>query len=194
MVVIMLKEEQKYNKFVTALTGEVNQEREKILKEIEDYKTAQIEHAEKKAKSEYKLKIQKKTLEIHESCGKYASKRILEIRKKLFTQRDEIQQKVFSKVEERLNTFVNSNEYDEFLKKNIAEFIDYIDTDSTVFARTVDVQKVTKLVDCNVVPDDTIKLGGLIMKNKNNLFNCTLDQQLVEQIVWFEENSKLNIR
>ena len=190
----MLKEEQKYNKFITALTGEVNKEREKVIKEIEEYQSAQINHAEQKAKAEYKLRIQKRTSEINENCGKYASKKILEIRKRLFAQRDDIQKKVFSKVEEKIKSFVNSTEYEEFLKKNIAEFIDYIDTDSTVFARTVDVQKVTKLVDCNVVPDDTIKLGGLIMKNKNNLFNCTLDQQLVEQIVWFEENSKLNIR
>ena len=189
----MLHDENKFSKFVAAITKEANENREKLLNEVKIYKETALNKAKSAAAEDYNARILKYTATVKEDCGKKLSKNIFEIKSGLFAEREQIKNSVFEKVKKRISSFTQSDEYSDFLTNSVNAMADYITPDSVLLARAEEVQFVQKLTKCKVCADDEIKLGGIKLKTVCAVFDDTLDTRLNKQNKWFEENSDLHI-
>lgn len=189
----MLNDEKKFSKFVAAITKEAIENREKLQSEVKIYKETALKKAKAAVADDYNARILKHTAVVKEDCGREFSKNIFEIKKGLFTEREQIKEKVFEKVRKKLHDFNKSDEYKVFLENSIKALTDYITSDSVIYSRTEDVETLKNFVSCEVSVDDEIKLGGVKLKTQNTVFDDTLDTRLQNQNKWFEENSNLHI-
>lgn len=187
-------EEQKYSKFIAAITREANENREKFIREMELIKQDRLMDARAKAEENYKGRLAKKAAAIHEDCGREVSQKILDVRKQLFEERDKIRTEVFDKVRVMLKEFTKQPDYNEFLKKSADCISGYITSGSIIYARGEDISRVKPLFDgVEIVADDEILLGGIKLKAEGIVYDDTLDTRLEGCGSWFEANSKLEI-
>ncbi len=195
MVIVMPIEEQKYSKFVAAITREANESRERFINEMELVKKDQLEKAREKAASNYEGRILKKEAAIREDCGRDASHKILALRRRLFEERDHIKTQVFDEARKMINDFTKKPEYAEFIKHSAEKLADVIKDGGVVLARAEDEAAVKAAVgpDTAVQADESIILGGIKVKHANVVYDDTLDSRLENCTDWFEQNSKLEI-
>lgn len=197
----MLQDDQKYSKFVAAITREANETREALEKQTQAYKDQKIKKARRAAQNAYNAQIERQSAMIHEDFGRTLSQKELEVRKKLFLKRDEIKTSVFNQAKQQLSAFTETADYPSFLIRCMQTILsEFPDAQSAVvFLRTCDLQYSDTIsravqVPCTFTADDTIQLGGLKVRLGDIIADDTLDTRLASQSQWFEEHSGLIIK
>lgn len=120
-----------------------------------------------------------------------------ELKKAVLSYRNERITEFFSETEKRLQEFVSSKQYPEYLKRSLEKIRASIALDSAtlIYARACDVDIVRSLTSCEVTADNSIKLGGLraVCRVKNVLCDVTLDMALGDEKRLFTEKTELRL-
>lgn len=120
-----------------------------------------------------------------------------ELKKAVLSYRNERITEFFSETEKRLQDFVSSEQYPEYLKRSLEKIRASIALDSAtlIYARACDVDIVRSLTSCEVTADNSIKLGGLraVCRVKNVLCDVTLDMALGDEKRLFTEKTELRL-
>lgn len=199
----MQSQEQKLNIFFKAINEYAEKQRLRILYEIDEQSTTELDRAEKEALSDAYRMIQRETADVRSSIARDLASRELAGRRKLLEQRNEIEKKVFAEAAKRLEKFAASDKYADYLaasaKKAAAAFSKA--PQGAIFHMREQDMKYSDAVrkaygsECEFVSDPEIALGGFIAFNGNigAAVDATLDTRLEDQHEWFGRNAELPI-
>lgn len=189
----------KLQKFETAVFAEIDAKTEIIKHQAEDFKNSELEKNKDIQLLKSYNEIQKKSQEIRKKFKRDVAKFGLDSKRNILIKRNEITKKVFDNVTEKLNSFYNSAEYDNYMQKKLKSFSDknaLSDVEICVgekdFANAESLKAAYSL-PCSISLDKSIQIGGFILKdNKKNIyFDETLSYILSEQKEYFIQNSEL---
>lgn len=194
-------EEEKLKKFTSAVLQDAEEQRQKVLAEIEDYRRGELEKAEEEVLHETYVMIQNEIAHVKNAHSKQVSLAELERRRKLLVLREQITQKVFSEVSGKLTTFAGTDEYIEFVCGLLRESGKEIpDGQTSILVRKEDLKHADAFVAAYGKPavceeDSNILIGGAIVFNhdKGVVTDLTLDLRLSSQKDWFTANSGLTL-
>jgi vacuolar-type H+-ATPase subunit E/Vma4 len=181
------EENQKLEKFISAVNDEVDTKVSKLLDEAETEKKNIISAAKAESEStaeKYIASAQKKT------GGKYVrdiSKAELDMKKEILKCREELSAKVFDAVESRIADYRQTNAYADGLVKTL--LLMNISDNSQVRLAPEDMKladalkKVIRAENVTFAEDSSIKLGGLSVysKEKGTIIDKTFDLAVEEQ-------------
>lgn len=183
----MSTENEKLQKFISAVNEEIDVKVSKLLDEAESEKASIISAAEAESESsaeKYLASAQKKT------GSKYVrdiSRAELEMKKSILRRREELSAKVFEAVEKRIAEYRQTNAYADGLVKtlllmNVGEGAEVrLAPEDMKLAEAL--KKVVRAENVTFTPDSSIKLGGLSVysKEKGTVVDKTFDLAVEEQ-------------
>ena len=183
----MSTENEKLQKFICAVNDEIDEKVSAILDDAENVKKGIISAAQEEseeAADKYMNSSRKK------SGNKYVrdiSKAELEMKKSVLRCREELSDKVFAKVEEKLAEYRSTNAYaDTLIKKllvlNVGNGAEIrLSPDDMKLADVL--KRVIKAQEVTFIPDSSIKLGGFSVysKEKGTIIDKTFDLAVEEQ-------------
>ncbi len=195
-------QDQKFSKYVDAITNEANAARKQAEQRIEKYKKSRIDNARSQALENSKLEVRRTTARIHQDIGRQFSSDEIEVRKQIFEKREDIKTQVFKEAEKKIISFTQSEAYEPFLAKSMDAIKTKLvgrDKVVTVFLRQEDLKfkemiQTHTVLPCDFVVDNAIRLGGLRVRFAMVEIDDTLDTRLSSQTQWFEENSGLVVK
>jgi len=199
----MQSQEQKLNLFLKAINDYAEEQRVRILTEMDEQTTAELSRAENEALSDAYRLIQRETSDVRHSAARELASRELEGRRRLFEQRAEIEKKVFEGAASKLLQFTQQPEYMDYLRRAAqaaAKSFAQAPTAVVFRLREADMQY-SELIreaygsDCEFAQDTRIRIGGLLAINSalGKAIDVTLDGRLESQHDWFGENAELPI-
>jgi len=128
---------------------------------------------------------------------KEMSKCDYDMKKSVLMYRSKLISEFFDDIEAKLKSFVDSAEYESFLRRSLEKIRASIAIDSAtvIYARPCDVDIVRTMTSCEVTSDSNIQLGGLraMCRVKNVLCDVTLDVALQEEMRAFADKSELSL-
>lgn len=178
-------------------------EEEKILAEAKELEAEAYQQIKAEAKKDADALLAKELVEISSNASVEASLSQEEKTKKFTLRQKKLMlQKIFKEAKNRLNEFVNSNDYKTYLIKHMEKISSlYQMSDSILKLRQNDIKYADDLVkaygiDLTVEVSDEIKIGGFIIENKatNVVVDESLDTALENQKEWFYKTSGLMIK
>lgn len=195
-----MNEQTKESKFLDAINKYAEGQKAEITREIEDYKNAKIEQAtEQGLQDAYELirdEIAKRKAAIVNSTAK----RELDLRRQLYAERSDIEEKVFAEARKRLTEFSKSEDYLPFIKKSAKGIKELFgDSACTVFLAPFDEGLKQTILDdlpnATFEIDRRITIGGIraYCREMGVTADDTLDSRLEAQKQWFIENSGLEV-
>lgn len=193
--------EEKKDKFSTAINHYAEEQRQKIEKEIEEYKQKELEEAEIDVLTECYQLIQKETARMRSGISREMAQRDMDARRKLLEQRSRITSEVFEKASQKLKEFTGRKEYPDFLQNTASQFAKIFGHDGIVIRLRADDEKYEDNIrkalglKCEFQIDNTIVLGGLraVHTELGLLADKTLDSLLEDQRDWFESHSGMTV-
>jgi V/A-type H+-transporting ATPase subunit E len=193
--------EEKKDKFSAAINHYAEEQRQKIEKEIAEYKSKQLQETENQVLLECYQMIQKELAQMRSRISQENAQREMDARRKLLKRRSEITAEVFSHVTDKLNEFVKSNDYAAFLEKSSKNFAEVFGQPGvTIFLKSDDVKYEDAIrkafgFDCEFQMDGTIEIGGIkaFQPEMGILVDETLDSLLEDQHAYFESHSGLTV-
>ncbi len=197
----MANSDEKISKFVQAITQYAQEQRDKIHREVEDFKSERLQNAEQEVlRDSYQL-IQKERVELRNQMSREMSRRDLEARKELLAMRRDMMEQVFADAEAALAAYVGTPAYAESLKTSLAGLVDVLPAEGTVFeiARRdealLDSLRPLCPAGASFALADDIRLGGLrgINAGAGLVADDTLDTRLDSQREWFTTHSGLTV-
>lgn len=195
-----MAQDDRVSKFVTAITKEAEEQRQRIEQETRDFIAAEMEKAEMDALGDSYKMIQRAVGNIRSDVGSKLSARMLENRRVLLARREEIADAVLRKAAERVAAFTASEEYGAFLAASAKKAAAALPGGRpTVYLRPADQAHRSAIADavgdCAFASDDSIVLGGLRMVGEDGKISVddTLDTRLAAQRAWFQKNSGLTL-
>lgn len=198
----MSVQDEKVSKFLLAINKYASEQRETILKEVEEHNKQELDKAEKAVLEESYNLIQSELAQMHSDMQSRLSQKKMQSRCELFEQRTLIEEKVFAKAAEKLAAFVNSGEYLPKLIEDVKRAQSFFSSSESinVYIRPDDMKfsgdiKNALSKDCQVFADEGIKIGGALITDSQGsaTADATLDTGLNQQHEWFRENSGLCI-
>lgn len=189
-------------KFTSAVLNDAEQERAKILAEIEAYRQQELQRAEEDVLHEaYKL-IQSEIANIRNQQSRAISLAELEGRRKLLLLREEITQKVFTEAADRIVAYTQTDAYSEWLCNAIKQSSAAMaDGELVIEVKRGEHTPAAKLIaatgrKATVQEVPGILIGGFILVNheKGFVIDETLDQKLQNEKDWFAASSGLTLR
>lgn len=198
----MSVQDEKVSKFLLAINKYASEQRETILKEVEEHNKQELDKAEKAVLEESYNLIQSELAQMHSDMQSRLSQKKMQSRCELFEQRTLIEEKVFAKAAEKLAAFVNSGEYLPKLIEDVKRAQSFFSSSESinVYIRPDDMKfsgdiKNALSKDCQVFADESIKIGGALITDSQGsaTADATLDTGLNQQHEWFRENSGLCI-
>lgn len=191
----------KSGKFFDAIKKYNEEERAKIVSEIEAKKQEAVKNAEAQAKADADSYI-KKLISAEKSAvtSKYAVKNV-EAQGELFKMRDKMVKEIFSRCTEKLNDYTKTSEYKDKLISYAREISDtfgekscvvYVKNDDLKFEE--DIKSAFK-GEVKIESDLEIRIGGIrgFCKELKLVADNTLDSKLENKKSWFVENADLKI-
>ncbi|MFR4948717.1 V-type ATP synthase subunit E [Thomasclavelia spiroformis] len=177
-------------------------EEEKILAEAKELEAEAYQQIKAEAKKDADALLAKELVEISSNASVEASLSQEEKTKKLVETREAYVAEIFKEAKNRLNEFVNSDDYKTYLIKHMEKISSlYQMSDSILKLRQNDIKYADDLVkaygiDLTVEVSDEIKIGGFIIENKatNVVVDESLDTALENQKEWFYKTSGLMIK
>lgn len=196
-----MSEDYKSSNFISAINKFNEEERAKVISEMEKKRSQAVKDAKQKGKEDADKYIRKTlSAEKSEITAKYAVK-TLDAQGEVFKVRDEMVDEVFERSADKLREFSASPEYKDKLlafAEEIAESFEdnscvlyvkeddlkYADNIKSLFKGSVDVQS-----------DVKIRLGGIrgYCHELNIVADNTLDSKLENKRQWFVDNIDLKI-
>ncbi|MDD6175751.1 MAG: V-type ATP synthase subunit E [Firmicutes bacterium] len=196
----MNNENEKVGKFLQAINDYAEEQRKKILDEVRQYYSAEIERAEKEALSDAQQLVEREKAQNRNRIRHEISRREMEAKKQLISHRANLVDGVFHDVARRLQEYTRTPEYEKFLK-TIAEELSNVlsDVSSELYIRREDEAYIPLIRevfgDCEIRFSDEIRLGGIlgVSRYRGIVADETLDSRLEAQRTWFAANSGLTI-
>ena len=195
------KQENKLNKFTSAVLKDAQEQRNSILAEIEEYRKAQMEKAEEDILHEAYIMIQNEISVIKNQHSRKISLAELEGRRKLLKQREDIADKVFKETSEKILGYTQTENYLSGLCEGIKKSSLLLPEGEIVIqVKPDDLKHADRLKaacdrPCSVEENINIDLGGYILVNrvKGIVIDETLDLKLSSQKDWFAASSGLTL-
>lgn len=193
--------EKKFKAFEKSVLKEVSEEIEVIDTELDTYKKAEMQKIQDITLEDTFYTLQSEVGDLALDHAKELSKQGMSFKKQLYIARQELVDKVFSGVRERLLAFASSKDYQNFLVEKIKSYKEKNPCDHCqIFIKASDTQymdfiKKTYELPCEITISEQIELGGLIFKDtkKGYAINFTIDAALENQKEWFYSNCDLSI-
>ncbi|HIZ83138.1 MAG TPA: V-type ATP synthase subunit E [Firmicutes bacterium] len=193
-----MAQDDRVSKFVTAITREAEEQRQRIEQETKDFIASEMEKAEMEALNDSYKMIQRAVSNIRADVGSQLSSRMMENRRALLARREEILEEVLGKAGERLAAFTQTADYAAFLTASAKKALAVLRTEKpTVYLRPADMSRQAEIAaaigPCRFEEDAGIRLGGLRMTDEAGKIavDDTLDTRLAAQRTWFQQNSGL---
>lgn len=193
-----MAQDDRVSKFVTAITREAEEQRQRIKQETKDFIASEMEKAEMEALNDSYKMIQRAVSNIRADVGSQLSSRMMENRRALLARREEILEEVLGKAGERLAAFTGTADYAAFLTASAKKALAVLRTEKpTVYLRPADMSRQAEIAaaigPCRFEEDAGIRLGGLRMTDEAGKIavDDTLDTRLAAQRTWFQQNSGL---
>lgn len=182
--------------FIAAVNAEVDNKIKKIRKQADKSRKEILEKTENEALNNAYSKIKSCVSEEKFKSKMAVSKAEQEARIKVLTHREELVEKIFSSVDEKLKEFTESEKYIGFLSDLLKD--ENTDSNSVVYLREEDLRYESELRkitgnDCSFEADKSIVYGGLSIYDRTTsvLNNKTIDNMLEEQKETFGSNYRL---
>ena len=196
----MNNEDEKVGKFLQAINDYAEEQRKRILDEVREYYSAEVERAEKEALSDAQQLVEREKAQNRNRIRHEISRREIEAKKQLISHRANLVDSLFHDVSLRLLEYTKTSEYEVFLK-TIAEKLSNVlsDVSSELMIRREDEAYITLIReafgDCEIRFSDEIRLGGIlgVSRHRGIVADETLDSRLEAQRTWFAANSGLTI-
>ena len=197
----MANSEEKISKFVQAITSYAEEQRDKIHREAEDFKSQRLLKAEQDVLADVYQLIQKENSSIRSEGIREISRRDLAERKKLLEHRRQIMDEVFARAEEEITAFALTPAYREWMQERLTEAAAFLPTEGTVYTVAVrDEPLISSLSSLcpsgsRMETADDIRLGGLRGENSaaGLIADDTLDSRLKLQRDEFVRTSGLTV-
>lgn len=197
----MSQPEKKLDKFSSAVLKDAEEQRSKILKEIEDYRKSQMEKAEEEILHEAYIMIQNEIAAIKNKHSRKISLEELEGRRKLLALREKLSGKVFDEAAEKLINFTKTEDYKKFLSDSVKKCCSEIpEGDIVIEVKNEDLPLSDILIKtsgrkASVKATYNIKIGGVLISSPSHgvVVDETLDLKLSSQKDWFASESGLSI-
>lgn len=193
-----MAQDDRVSKFVTAITREAEEQRQRIEQETKDFIASEMEKAEMEALNDSYKMIQRAVSNIRADVGSQLSSKMMENRRALLARREEILEEVLGKAGERLVAFTQTADYAAFLTASAKKALAVLRTEKpTVYLRSADKAREAEITaaigPCRFEEDASIRLGGLRMTDAAGKIavDDTLDTRLAAQRTWFQQNSGL---
>ncbi len=197
----MANSEEKISKFVQAITSYAEEQRDKIHREAEDFKSQRLLKAEQDVLADVYQLIQKENSSIRSEGIREISRRDLAERKKLLEHRRQIMDEVFARAEEKITAFASTPAYREWMQERLTEAAAFLPAEGTVYTVAVrDEPLIASLSSLcpsgsRMETADDIRLGGLRGENiaAGLIADDTLDSRLKLQRDEFIRTSGLTV-
>ena len=197
----MANSEEKISKFVQAITSYAEEQRDKIHREAEDFKSQRLLKAEQDVLADVSQLIQKENSSIRSEGIREISRRDLAERKKLLEHRRQIMDEVFARAEEEITAFALTPAYREWMQERLTEAAAFLPAEGTVYTVAVrDEPLISSLSSLcpsgsRMETADDIRLGGLRGENSaaGLIADDTLDSRLKLQRDEFVRTSGLTV-
>ena len=197
----MVNSEEKISKFVQAITSYAEEQRDKIRRETEDFKSQRLLKAEQDVLADVYQLIQKENSSIRSEGIREISRRDLAERKKLLEHRRQIMDEVFARAEEEITAFTSTSAYREWMQERLTEAAAFLPAEGTVYTVAVrDEPLIASLSSLcpsgsRMETADDILLGGLRGENSaaGLIADDTLDSRLNLQRDKFVRTSGLTV-
>ena len=191
----------KTDNFLKAIEKYAEQQRGRMQSEAEEFKERELNTAEEEGMRDAYLMIQKTMADINNSIASETSRTIAAGKKSVFARRQQIEDEIFAKAEQKLLAFTQSDKYLSWLTRRAAEISRVLNAgDVVLYVRESDLKYQKKLWDyfgqnCQIQPSETIRIGGI--KGHSPAMGLvadeTLDTRLDQQREWFYEHSGLTV-
>ena len=194
-----MEQQNKLAKFEKAVYAEVDAKVDLIRREAEAEKESELQRNKDEQLAKSAAYVQKKTAEIKRNRKREVAKYSLDAKRSILKKRGEITERVFDAVSRKLEEYLSTPQYSEYLLQKIGEFSKanalsgiQIEVGEPDFEHAGKIKAAYSL-PCEVVLNRTIRQGGFIVRDENDsvYFDETLSQKLAEQKSYFIENSEL---
>ncbi len=183
----MINEQEKLSKFIEAVNDEIDTQIEQILKEAEEEKEVIISAAIENSDATVKGQLSARTKKAENKFAREISAAEFSAKKEVLIYRDELIEKVFSSVAEKLLAYKNSDDYVDTLVKKIVMLS--IEEEAEIMLSPADMKyadilaKAVKSEKVKFIADDNIKIGGVsvYLINSGIIIDKTFDLALEEQ-------------
>lgn len=189
-------------KFTSAVIHDAEEERGKILAEVEEYRKQQMQRAEEDVLHEAYNLIQSEIAHIRSRQSRALSLAELEGRRKLLALRAEITDKVFTEASEKVVAYTKTQPYADWLCEKIKASAAMMAEGALVIevkrGETTPAEKLVAAAGRTATVKEVpgITLGGFILVNsdKGLVIDETLDLRLQNEKDWFAASSGLSLR
>lgn len=195
-----MNEKTKESKFLDAINKYAEQQKAQITQEIEDYKNTKIEQATEQGLQDAYDLIREDISRRKAVIVNDLAKKELALRNELFYERQTLADKVFDEARQKLVAFTETDDYNRFLGRSLAEIkvkcgtarcdIAIAPTDEDKRGLIADV-----FPDARITADPHIQIGGIKANcpELGILMDDTLDSRLEEQRGWFIETCSMKV-
>ncbi len=191
----------KTDNFLKAIEKYAEEQRGRMQSEAEEFKERELNAAEEEGMRDAYVMIQKTMADINNRIAAETSRAIAAGKKRVFVQRQKIEEDVFAKAERKLLAFTATDKYVSLLAKYAANISSVLQADDVViYVRECDLKYKKKIRDsfgrnCEILASDTIRIGGLRGHSHSLglIADETLDAKLEQQREWFYEHSGLTV-
>jgi len=195
----MISVEEKLSNFSSKVLDKAKEKRVAMMEEFVKEQESLVEEKELEFLEQAYEKIQKNLLLLEKQQKEKQSKLQNDYRVQLLKTRQGIFDDIFSHVESKLQSFMSSDKYVDWLKTNIKEAIsDAGDGEKTIFINKSDEKLVPQLssefsLDVQISDEDIIGGAKVFNKNRNIISDHSISIELETQKTEFVKNSGLNI-
>jgi len=197
----MSQSEKKLDKFSSAVLKDAEEQRLKILAEIEEYRKNELEKAEEEILHDAYVMIQNEIASIKNKHSRKISLAELEGRRNQLILRDQLVGKVFEEAAAKIAAFTKTDGYRQYMIDLVKKSCDQIPEGSIIISvKKDDLFLSSDLIaasgrDAKVEANAVIQLGGVLVSNpeKGIVVDETLDLKLNNQKDWFISVSGLSI-
>ena len=195
-----MNEKTKESKFLDAINKYAEQQKAQITQEIEDYKNTKIEQATEQGLQDAYDLIREDISRRKAVIVNDLAKKELALRNELFTERQTLADKVFDEAKQKLVAFTETDDYNRFLGRSLAEIKVKCGTarcDIAIAPSDEDKRGLISDVfpDARITADPHILIGGVKANcpELGILMDDTLDSRLEEQRGWFIETCSMKV-
>lgn len=193
----MTNNEKKAEQFIRSINAQADKQYNSIKRETDEYVASELRKARIAAKAAAKNAAKLETSKLSEQSNTDSYKSRTQLIMHIIEKRNSITDEVFSKAENRIREFADSEDYLPFLKKSVQSIVSAIGEDTVIFIRPDDEKYKPELIGLckDVQTDPDILLGGCrgVSSSAGMRADDTLDSRLSEQRQLFYEQSGLSI-
>ena len=191
----------KTSNFLKAIKKYADEQKNAMKGEVAQLKKERINEAMKKAEQDSKRLIKTKLNEKRNEQTALLAAKTQEGQKKLFLERVNMTEEIFSLSAEKLTAYTKTDEYSSKLMESAEEIAQLFGgKDCVLYLSDADMNRADKIKalfngSADVKADRTIKIGGIkgFCESMGVIADDTLDSKLEAQREWFTENATLSV-